>query len=233
MLTTKFTLKLISAKLLAVLLMFRSQGVRESMRFLSYRLNEDFHERRLGIETARFISGKDLGHQNPEYGAYTPAPYKALQYCLDQISIRPGEDTLLDYGCGMGRVIILAGTRPFRRVIGVELSPAMAEKARENIDRSRRRLKCAVEIEVVDARAYSVPDDVTFIHLYNPFNGETLAKVVGNIRESLRRRPRELTILFGNPRRFEEMFGDRDWLEKKDFRWFYQNTGYGIYTFRP
>lgn len=233
MMTTKLAIKLLSMKFLSVLLMVRSQGVRNSMRFISYRLYEDFNELRLGIRTAHFISKEDLGHDNPEFGAYTPAPYEALRYCLDRISIRPGEDTLLDYGCGMGRVVVLAGTRPFRRILGVEISPEMVQRARENIDLARKRLKCAVHLEVADARTYVVPDDVTFIHFYNPFNGETLAQVIGNIRESQRRRPREVTILFGNPRRFEEMFLGRDWLEKKDFRLFYQNTGYGIYTCRP
>jgi len=224
---------MIQSKLSNLLSTFKSRGLREGVRFVYYGLGEELQERRLGIQTAGLVSPEDLGHESAELLEYTPAPYNALRYCLSQVSVRPGEDSFLDYGCGMGRVIILAATKPFRRVLGVEIASELVEKARENIERASHRLKCDVQVELADARTFHVPDDVTVVHLYNPFTGDSLAQAVGQIRKSLQRRPRNLTIMFGNPGRFDAMFGGQDWLTKETFRSFYPKTGYAIYTCRP
>ncbi|MGH2954288.1 MAG: class I SAM-dependent methyltransferase [Solirubrobacterales bacterium] len=51
---------------------------------------------------------------------------------LDRLSIR-GDETVLDAGCGSGRVTRLLLERlPEGRVIGVDASPSMIEKARES-----------------------------------------------------------------------------------------------------
>lgn len=223
----------ISAKVASVLSTIRSRGLGEGQRFVWYRLYEELHERRLGIRTTGLVTSRDLGHQSPELLEYAPSPYHALRYCLARLPIRPGEDAFLDYGCGMGRAVILAATRPFRRVVGVEISPALLAIARENARRAEKRLRCEIQLEAADARTYAVPDDITVVHLFNPFMGDTLARTVGNIRESLRRRPRSLTIVFGNPVWFEEMFGGQDWLRREAVRDFYPNIGYTIYRCRP
>lgn len=222
-----------SNKLSSIFSAVRSRGVRGGLRFVGYRLYEEVFERRLGIQTRGTVSPEDLGHDSPELLEYSPTPYHALRYCLARVPIEPGEDSLLDYGCGMGRVITLAATKPFRRVVGIEISPAMAERARENIGRAKKRLKSEVHVDVADARTYQVPDDITVIHLYNPFTGDPLAQTVERIRESQRRRPRDVTIIYGNPGRFEEMFGGENWLTRKLYRDFYPSTGYAIYICRP
>jgi cyclopropane fatty-acyl-phospholipid synthase-like methyltransferase len=219
-------------KLSGALSMFTSRGLRGGLRVVSHRLYEEFQDRKLGIRTIGYMSSEELGHESPELLDYSPAPYSALHDCLARVSIKPGEDVLLDYGCGMGRVMVLAATKPFRRVLGVEISEELAAQARANIERAGRRLKCVAEVEQADARAFQVPDETTIIHLYNPFTGETLAQVVENILESLRRRPRELTIIFGNPGTFESMFGGQDWLKKTASLSFFPSTGYGIYHCR-
>ena len=226
------TTRMISAKLSSVVSTIKSRGFRGGVQFISYRLYEEFHERRLGIRTTGLVSSEELGYESSEFLEYTPTPYHALRYCLARIPIRPGEDTFLDYGCGLGRVITMAGTKPFRRVLGIDVSPALVERARENIELARKQLKCEVLAEVADATTYEIPDDVTVIHLFNPFTGDTLSQTIENVRESLRRRPRDLTIAFVSPGRFEEMFGGQDWLERKSYRSFYPNTAYGIYKCR-
>jgi SAM-dependent methyltransferase len=223
---------MISTKVSSVVSMFREHGLRGSAMFVYYRLYEELQERRLGIQTGGLVSPDELGHDSPELLEYTPTSYHALQDCLARVRFRTGEDAFLDYGCGLGRVIIFAATKPFSRAVGVEISTALAEKARENIEQARGRLKCEVTVDVSDARTYQVPDDVTVIHFFNPFIGDTLAQAVGNIRESLRRRPRELTILYASPGRFEKMFGGQDWLKKTASLTFYPGMVYAIYSCR-
>jgi cyclopropane fatty-acyl-phospholipid synthase-like methyltransferase len=71
-------------------------------------------------------------------------------------------DTFVDFGCGKGRVVHQAARRPFRRVIGVEISPVLAEVARNGLAARRHQHRCgSVEIVVSDVTQYRVPDDLT------------------------------------------------------------------------
>ena len=112
-------------------------------------------------------------------------------------------DTLLDYGSGRGRVLLQAARfYRFGRVIGVELDESEAAVARANLEvLESRRLRCRrVEIVIADATAWPVPDDVTYVYMFNPFWGETFEAVLERIGESLDRRPRPLTLVYANPK---------------------------------
>jgi hypothetical protein len=55
---------------------------------------------------------------------------------------RNADEVLLDYGSGLGRLVILAAAMPFARIIGIELSPLLAERARRNLSICERSLVC-------------------------------------------------------------------------------------------
>src|SRR5262249_36015932 len=98
---------------------------------------------------------------------------------------------------GMGRVVCLAATYPFRSVIGVELSASLCLIAKRNIDNVRLKLRCQ-EIKIVNVNAvdYTVPDEVSVMFFFNPFRGPVMEKVLANIMVSLRAKPRRVLILF-------------------------------------
>jgi SAM-dependent methyltransferase len=86
--------------------------------------------------------------------------------------IRPtSTDSLLDLGCGSGRLICFAAPFSFSRIIGVELNPGLAAIAARN-NSSLRGCAIAVHPEVVcaDAADFQVPDDIFWT--FNPFRGE-------------------------------------------------------------
>ena len=104
--------------------------------------------------------------------------YRAIHRVLRRVQIRPGEDVFLDYGSGMGRAVVVAATYPFRKVIGIELSPELNDVARDNIKRARAKLVCNdIELITMDARHYVVPPDATVVLLFNPFEGSLLTRV--------------------------------------------------------
>jgi hypothetical protein len=117
-------------------------------------------------------------------------------------------DTLLDYGSGNGRVLLAAGRYPFGRIIGIELDESESQIARSNLSLAAPRLRCS-QIEVInaDASVWPVPDDVTYIYMYNPFFGETFRAMLDRVIESLDRRPRPLTIIYANPKCAPELLG--------------------------
>jgi len=155
-----------------------------------------------GTRTSGLLSLQDLGievEEQEERTHYAPAGWLALRRVLRKSEVS-GEDVFIDYGSGMGRVLLQAGRYPFRRIIGVELSTELHRIAQDNVERVGDRLTCK-EIELVnsDAREYEVPDDVTVVFMYNPFVGHIFEDVVRRLVESLKRKPRVLRIIYGNP----------------------------------
>ena len=109
-------------------------------------------------------------------------------------------DTFVDFGCGKGRVVHQAARRPFRRVIGVEISPALAEIARAAVSARKHQHRCRdVEIVVADAGEFRIPDDLTIGYFFHPFSGNTLVEVLRGIVDSIDRNPRRVRLIFAVP----------------------------------
>jgi len=150
-----------------------------------------------GFET----SGRaiELEHDHPDRVIYLPSAWHVLPRALRYIGVTD-RDTFLDFGCGKGRVLHQAAKHPFRRVIGVEISPALAEMARANLEAGRRQHQCRnVEVVVADAAQYRVPDDLTIAYLYHPFENKTFDSVLGRVIDSIDRQPRRVRLIYALP----------------------------------
>lgn len=81
-----------------------------------------------------------------------------------------------------GPVVLQAARYPFRRVIGVELSPVLHAHAQRNVELALATLRCKdVALVNRDVLAYEVPDDVTVVYFYNPFQGSVFSSIVGKL----------------------------------------------------
>ena len=130
---------------------------------------------------------------------YEPAPVGQAEALLDASLLDPMRATFVDLGAGMGRVVLLAARRPFRAVIGVEISPALVEIARENLAAARDPKRAARDVKIVcaDARDYRFPRGDLVVFLYNPFRGPVLDDVLVNLRAAGERR--EVVLLYHTP----------------------------------
>ena len=79
-----------------------------------------------------------LAAQTARYGnklaPYVASPDRIVDRMLDMASIKPGE-TLIDLGCGDGRILIAAVERYKAKAIGVEISPQLVAQATTRIKR--------------------------------------------------------------------------------------------------
>jgi len=170
------------------------------IRLMVTRLSVFVQERRLGINSEAEVSLQHYGVTDKECHHYGPMNYIRFWQLMRRIKIRPRKDVFLDLGSGMGRVVVLAATYPFRKVIGVELVEELNAIGRENVRKAMPRLKCReIELHNVDARNYRIPAEVTVIFLLNSFGGDVLSRVFSNIRESIMKSPRTVTILYLTP----------------------------------
>lgn len=138
-------------------------------------------------------------HDHPDRIQYVPSAWHVLPRALRYIGVSE-KDTFVDFGSGKGRVLHQAAKRPFRRVIGVEISPALGEAARASLDANKRRYRCRdIQVVVSDAADFRVPDDMTIAYLFHPFRDETLDAVLGNIVDSMDRNPRTVHLIYVRP----------------------------------
>jgi SAM-dependent methyltransferase len=162
-------------------------------------LTNTLFERRLGVQTSGVLELDELGIAAEGRERYNPVGWLILRRILPP-SVVTNDDVFIDIGSGKGRAVLLAAMYPFRRVIGVELSPRLIDIAQDNLDRARDRLRCKDVIFVnADAVQYQIPDDVTIVFLANPVRGENFAAVIKNVLDSYDRRRRNLRIIYYHP----------------------------------
>ncbi len=148
------------------------------------------------------------------HSAYQPTEPAAFHEMLDtlqrtfQQTRNPDHTTLnfrdftfVDLGSGKGRTLLMASDYPFRRIVGVELLPALHQIADENLRHYKSESqKCfAFETICADAAAFPIPEDPLVIYLFNPFPESGMRQVVANLEQSLRAHPRPVYILYHNP----------------------------------
>jgi predicted RNA methylase len=154
-----------------------------------------------GLDTRGIVELRSLGLAHEERVHYAPSSWLTLPRIARVISFSK-DDVFIDFGSGKGRVVVLAARyHPFKRVIGVEISPNLNAIARGNIERNRRRLKCKeVDVVTADVTAYEIPTDITIAYFYAPFTGTIFKSVVGKIQNILKLRPeRNIWIVLQRP----------------------------------
>lgn len=193
--------------------------------------SERWYDWRLGIST-RGVIPPPASHQAPGRLEYTPIVYRHLLPMLARLPA--GDDgVFLDYGCGLGRVLVAAARRPYRSVLGVEIVPEFAEAARENVRRARG-LRCRdVRVIEADATEFDLPDCVNVLHFFNPFRGPVLDSVLRRIRDSLDRHPRVINTLYFNGDDFRRAATGQAWIEAVEETTFSDPViGCGLYNMR-
>ncbi len=107
----------------------------------------------------------------------------------------------IDLGSGKGRTLLMASDYPFRRIVGVELLPALHQAAQENLSKYRSdSQKCfALESICADATEFPFPTEPMILYLFNPFPESGLRQVIANLERSLQAHPRTVYLLYHNP----------------------------------
>lgn len=132
-------------------------------------------DRRHGIETAqgRDLEDLDIDSPNKALGVeYAPTPVTLLPLMLRAMKADGARQTFVDLGCGKGRVMVKAAAFGFRKLVGVEFAPELAETARRNLEHALKE-KADIEWDVrqQDVVGFQPPESDLCVFAYNPFNG--------------------------------------------------------------
>ena len=149
-------------------------------------------DKRLGISTV----GRDDSNADEYRYPYEPTPYAVLERLADSGLIR-AEDTVLDYGCGKGRVDFFLACETGADTVGIEYDERIFQSATEN--RKTVLPEGQTEFILTRAESYEVPKNVNRCYFFNPFSVEILHKVLARVIESYYENPREMRLFFYFP----------------------------------
>ena len=127
---------------------------------------------------------------------YEPTPYCVLER-LAESGLITEADTILDYGCGKGRVGFFLSHRTKAKTIGIEYDERIYRAALEN--RKTALSGAAPDFILTRAEEYTVPEDTSRCYFFNPFSVEILHKVMARILDSYYETPREIFLFFYYP----------------------------------
>jgi hypothetical protein len=139
------------------------------------------------------------------HSAYQPTESDLFHEMLDALRSQAHSDfrefVFIDLGSGKGRTLLMASDYPFRRVVGVELLPALHRTAQENLNKYRGESQQCFALESVcaDATEFSFPAEPMILYLFNPFPEAGLRRMIAKLEQSLRSHSRAVYVLYHNP----------------------------------
>jgi len=155
-------------------------------------MNETQWDKLLHVKT----TGRDDSRADQYHYPYEPTPYTVLERLANSGYITK-KNTVIDYGCGKGRVDFFLSYQTRCKSIGVEYDDRIHVGAMEN-------KKTAVsggrtEFLLGSAENYDVPEEADRFYFFNPFSVTLLRKVLNKIEESYYQNPREMLFFFYYP----------------------------------
>jgi SAM-dependent methyltransferase len=134
-------------------------------------------------------------------GVYAGSQPSVIRAALDALPPPSKATSFIDLGCGKGRPLLVAAERPFREVVGVDLSSDLAGIARSNaaIRQARQRGQAPIRVVVGDAAGLPLPSGDVVLFLYNPFGAPIVAKVVAAVERALETERRAIYVIYYNP----------------------------------
>lgn len=160
-----------------------------------------------GIETSGMVSPEDLHHDreltskaSPYIGSQPSIVRRAVSALANH-----HEYTFVDYGCGKGRAIVVAGEFPFHNLIGIELSSDLATTARANAAKIASRFPARPRVEIVGANVcdFRLPPGKLACYNYNAFGREIVAQIVAIFEAALSGDTAHMFFIYYNPVHYE------------------------------
>jgi hypothetical protein len=150
-----------------------------------------------GVETSGLIAAGNLttGHPNDAHvTAYYGVAPSILRTLIDLWrATNPPHPiphyTVLDFGAGKGRAMLVASELPFHQVIGIELNPTLADIAQSNLDHwlathaadTTAQPLAPIRLYEQDALTFDLPRTPTLAFLFHPFEAPILKLLLRRI----------------------------------------------------
>ncbi|MFC8575561.1 class I SAM-dependent methyltransferase, partial [Heyndrickxia sporothermodurans] len=147
-----------------------------------------------GIETRK----TDLLLDNRQvHFDYMPTSYLIIKRLFKKYKFQP-QDHLVDFGCGKGRVVLVAAKYSCPIITGVEINPSMFKVAEKNVRNSfkRKNINAAIYLKMEDASKMKISNDMNKFFFFNPFHLKIFISTINQITKSVQEHPRKILLFF-------------------------------------
>lgn len=176
---------------------------------VSMKLNsiiDAIYDKSRNIETCELAYISDLGDDPVDFsGFFIDELYGALPITLFNAIHRPGnvlnrkEATYVDIGAGKARMLILAAEKGFKKVLGIEYVPSLAQTGVENCEIA---LKDMPDVEwaneAIDGTTMKYPDTDLLVFVNNSFDRPMFDDWLNNLLADLKENPREMVLIYNH-----------------------------------
>ena len=164
-----------------------------------------------GVDTGGLLYAGRLAtghaHDGHNAGYYATAPslfHGAMDLwrrTLPATGCSVSDYTLVDIGCGKGRVLMLASQYEFREIIGVELNFRLVRCARKNLHKWITRVGQSARVLIMegDALEMPLPDGPVALFYFNSFERELTGKWLSYLAGLAAHRNGPLDLIYIHP----------------------------------
>ena len=142
------------------------------------------------------IVNGDISKASP----YEAANYYLLEKLFTNFRKISNADSLIDLGCGKGRVLVVAAYFGFTYITGIDFATELCEEASANMRKIHQTFP-DVKWKVINDNVanYNItPGDSAFF-MFNPFTEEIIKIFLENLENSCRQFPRTTWFLYASP----------------------------------
>ncbi|WP_042351764.1 SAM-dependent methyltransferase [Bacillus massiliigorillae] len=159
-------------------------------------MKEIEYDHLLNIKT----TGDQMGfHKSLHYHRYEPTPYAGLKKLLQHLPLT-GNDRVVDFGCGKGRLNFFIHHECQASVVGIEMDEGFYEEALANLASYGKKASTdKIQFLCCFAQEYEVNRRDNVFYFFNPFSVQIFRNVINNILLSVERTKREITVVLYYP----------------------------------
>lgn len=177
----------------------RRRGLRDTCRFAVSSILDVVFDVAYGTRTGGLVPATELAPHEPvaaEATCYRPTRGRPFRELLRILAPLP-KGGFVDYGCGKGRVLLLAAEHGLTDLIGLEISESLSAMAEAHM-RALKARRPAVAYRIVrgDAACFEPPAEACVFYFYNPFSERVMAECLARIAASLRTHPRSHLVIY-------------------------------------
>ena len=153
---------------------------------------EEIYEKFKGLDFADDILINQKWHSN-----YEQSDIEARRIIKKFLkNIITNNDSIIDIGCGKGKMLYFFSKFPFKNINGLEYENNIAEIARYNLKKLNINNS---RIFISDAKIFNDYDEYNYFYMFNPFGGDIFSSCARNIKQSVSRKPRKIRLIYHNP----------------------------------
>lgn len=159
-------------------------------------------EKKYGINTVKINTLNTLSVKGDKEEAemYQGVNYFLLEKVFGYLQSIHQNKSILDAGCGKGRVLAVAACYGFEKITGIDFAEALCDEARKNMMSYQQKFpEKKITVININAADYVIESDTNVFFFFNPFRKKIMLDVVKNILASVKINSREIYVAYANP----------------------------------